>query len=82
MIRTQIQLTEQQAVRLREMSTRRGVSVAALIRQGVDVVIARSGERSLDDLYRRAAAPVGKFRSGRHDISTRHDAYLAEHFAE
>jgi gamma-glutamyl phosphate reductase len=59
---------------------RRGVSVATLIRQGVDIVISQGGESSVDELYRRAALPVGKFRSGRHDVSIHHDTYLAEEF--
>lgn len=82
MIRTQIQLTEKQSELLREMSARRGVSIATLVRQAVDGIIARSGESSREDLYRRAARPVGRFRSGRRDVSTRHDAYLAEDFSE
>jgi hypothetical protein len=36
MIRTQIQLTEEQARRLKAMAAERGTSVAELIRQGVD----------------------------------------------
>lgn len=35
-IRTQIQLTEQQAQPLQALAKRRGVSMAELIRQGVD----------------------------------------------
>jgi hypothetical protein len=82
MIRTQIQLTEKQAELLREMSARRGVSIATLVRQAVDGILARSGESSREDLYRRATRPVGRFRSGKRDVSARHDEYLAEDLAE
>lgn len=82
MLRTQIQLTEKQAARLKAIAARRGVSVAMLIRQGVDIVISQGGASSVDELYRRAALPVGRFHSGRNDISIQHDAYLAEEFPE
>lgn len=78
MIRTQIQLTEEQSRRLKAASARRGVSVAELIRKGVDAILAREHDRSPDELHERALRAAGKFRSGRHDISARHDDYLAE----
>jgi hypothetical protein len=78
MIRTQIQLTEEQSRRLKAASARRGVSVAELIRKGVDAILTRENDRSPDELYERALRAAGKFLSGRHDISARHDDYLAE----
>ena len=78
MVLTQIQLTEDQSRRLKAASVRRGVSVAELIRKAVDAVLARENDRSPDELYNRALKAAGKFRSGRRDISVRHDTYLAE----
>jgi thiamine monophosphate synthase len=78
MVRTQIQLTEDQTQRLKAVSRRRGVSIAELIRQGVDTIILREGERSPDELRERALKAAGRFHSGRHDVSLRHDEYLAE----
>ena len=78
MVRTQIQLTEDQSRRLKAASARRGVSVAELIRKAVDAVLTRENDRSPDELYDRALNAAGRFRSGRRDISVRHDNYLAE----
>lgn len=77
MIRTQVQLTEEQAKKLKRVAADRGVSVAHLIRDAVDRVLE---ENDLEAKWERAMAVVGKFRSGKHDISERHDEYLAEDF--
>lgn len=82
MIRTQIQLTEEQSARLKAAAARRGVSVAELIRQSVDALLSRSAERSLDDLYRRASQAAGRHRSGWRDVSVRHDEYLSGAYSE
>jgi hypothetical protein len=68
MLRTQIQITEKQASRLKALAARRGVSMAELVRQ--------------DEIYRRALQAAGRVRSGTRDGSIRHDAYLAEEYAE
>jgi len=81
MIRTQIQLSEEQTRKLRRAARREGVSVAEAIRRLVD--------RGLTDdaadrarLYERAAETVGRFRDrrGAKDVSEEHDAYLDEAF--
>ena len=82
MIRTQIQLTEEQSARLKAMAARRGISIAKLIRQSIDVLLSRSDERPPEDLYRRAARAAGKHRSGAHDVSVRHDEYLSEGYSK
>ncbi len=81
MVRTQIQLTEDQVARLKAVAARRGVSMAELIRQGVEAVLSQSGERSPEETYQRAAQAAGKLRSGQHDIARRHDDYLAEEYS-
>jgi hypothetical protein len=78
MIRTQIQLTEEQARGLKRVAGQRGISVSALVRQAIEKAVA------VDDgpaKRQRALAVVGRFRSGTKDISTEHDRYLAEDFA-
>ncbi len=83
MIRTQIQLTEQQSVRLREMARRSGVSVAEVIRQSVDRFLEQSAAPSAaasgfpGPATRLAALEiVGRFHGAPPDISLRHDDYL------
>ncbi len=77
MIRTQVQLTEAQARRLKETSERTGLSMAELIRRAVDRSL-ESGEPDRDELWRRALATVGAFNSGLGDLTENHDKYLEE----
>lgn len=82
MIRTQIQLTEQQARRLRSQAREQGISLAEIIRRCVDRGLAdEAPERA--DLYARAARAVGRFsdRHGARDLGRRHDRYLDEAFS-
>jgi predicted DNA-binding protein len=78
MVRTQIQLTDEQAERLKRIAAARGMSLAAVIREAVDAVV-QDGDA---DAARpeRALAVVGRFGSGRHDVSTEHDRELADAF--
>lgn len=78
MVRTQIQLSEQQARRLRARARELGVSLAELIRQFVDKGLTDTPDRAQP--YDRAARLVGRFRDrhGATDVSSRHDDYLDE----
>ncbi|MGI6632170.1 MAG: ribbon-helix-helix protein, CopG family [Bacillota bacterium] len=78
MVRTQVQLTEKQASALKMKAAAMGVSMAELIRQGVDLVLEFNGRESRPERIRRAIHVVGRFRSGQKDIATNHDKYLAE----
>ena len=80
MIRTQIQLTEDQAKALKKIAHKKHVSLAKLIRQGVDTLMQSSGEISNEERKKRAITAAGRFRSGRKDISSKHDKYLSEAF--
>jgi len=79
MIRTQIQLTEEQAQKLRELSAAGRESMAALIRKAVDQFLV-SGISDRSALYRQAGSVVGKYTSATNDISIHHDRYLDEAF--
>jgi len=79
MVRTQIQLSEEQKRKLKKIAAERGVSVAELIRRGVDMILEADGRPEQGEMLRRAA---GRFRSSKTDIATAHDRYLDRAFSQ
>jgi hypothetical protein len=79
--RTQIQLTRTQFTALTAAAARRGEPMAAVIRGIGDELAARGGASDENRTRARALAAVGRFRSGRRDVSRRHEANLAEAIA-
>lgn len=79
MIRTWIQLTEEQARQAKRIAAEQGVSMAAVIRQGLDLLL-RSAETAVSDEERaaRAISAAGGFRSGGGDGAVRHDRHLRD----
>lgn len=79
MLRTQIQLTEDQARRLRRLASREGVSMAEMVRQSIDRLL-NDEARHPAARYRRAAALIGAFpdRDGAKDLSRHHDEYIGQ----
>ncbi len=79
MIRTQVQLTEEQLRQLKRLAAERGVSLAEVVRQAIDRALEQDERATRWD---RALEAVRRshFRSGKSDISERHDEYLAEDF--
>lgn len=75
MVRTIVQLTEEQAARLERAARRRGVSKAAVVREALDVVLERGEE---DPVAERALRAAGCGASALRDLGERHDDYLAE----
>ncbi|RME21826.1 MAG: CopG family transcriptional regulator [Deltaproteobacteria bacterium] len=82
MIRTQIQLTDEQWRILKQIASERRLSLAELVRHGVDALLQQQGGLSREQRWERAAALVGRFSSGRNDLSSNHDELLAEDFAK
>lgn len=80
MVRTQIQLTEEQALRLRHLARAEGVSIAELVRRGVEAILATGEGPTEDERWSRVRRGFGRWRSGRSDVARRHDQYLAEAF--
>jgi len=78
MVRTQIQLTEDQFAALRERAVAEGRSMADLVRTGVDSILRGRADR--EERRRRALAVIGRYRSAPRDLSRRHDDYLAKAF--
>ena len=78
MVRTQIQLTEEQSKALKKMAAQRSLSMAELIRQGIDFYLRSCGTISQEERRQRAVKAAGQFHSGQTDLSEKHDQYLAE----
>ncbi len=77
MVRTQIQLTEEQARKVRRIAKEEGVSMTAIIRRWIDRGLAeRHPARA--ELWERALAEIGRFEdpSGATDVAANHDRYL------
>ncbi|MFW6180581.1 MAG: ribbon-helix-helix domain-containing protein [Spirochaetota bacterium] len=81
MVRTQIQLTEEQARQLKLLSAQRGVPLAELVRQGIDRLLKESSIADPRERKRKAREAVGRFRSGKSDVSLHHDRYLDEAYS-
>lgn len=82
MVRTQIQLTEEQVKALKKIALSRHLSIAELIRQAVDTVILTTIVVDVEERRKRAIDIVGRFSSGKRDISRKHDTYLVEAFSK
>lgn len=82
MVRTQIQLSEEQARILKELAGKYDTSMAELIRQAVDDWLRSTNVVDREERKRRALAAVGRFNSGVSDLSENHDRYLAEAFGK
>lgn len=78
-IRTQVQLTDTQMRRLRAAAAREGVSIAELVRRGIDLYLKPDDrQRQID----RALAAIGRFSDAAADVSERHDDYLDPAYRE
>jgi CRISPR/Cas system-associated protein Csm6 len=82
MIRTQIQLTEEQVSILKKIASERATSIAQLVRQAVDKLIRSGAYVDMEEQRVRAIAAAGRFHSGVSDLSESHDKYLVEAFEE
>jgi hypothetical protein len=78
MLRTQIQLTEEQQSALRNISAETGKSMAELVREGIDYVISTRIRLNREEQIERAIKLAGMFSSATKDGSTNHDRYFAD----
>lgn len=82
MVRTQVQLTEEQVSRLRRLAAKRKVSVAECVRRGVDKELRSELAPDIDTLWERSLEVVGKYNSGIKDLAENHDKYLVEAYTK
>ena len=79
-IRTQVQLTEEQARALKARARDEERSMADLVRESVSEYLARRPARDRRSLLGRARALTGRFHSGYTDVAENHDRHLDEAF--
>jgi hypothetical protein len=82
MIRTQIQLTEEQSRRLKQLAEQDNVSVAELVRRSVDRYLRQRQHMTPDERRERLLSVAGIGSSGLTDLGESHDRHLAEIYAE
>jgi hypothetical protein len=82
MVRTQVQLSKPQWQALKRLAAERGVSLAEMVRQGVDAVLNECGESEEREVRQRARLAAGALHGGPGDLARRHDDYLAEAYSE
>jgi Arc/MetJ-type ribon-helix-helix transcriptional regulator len=78
MVRTQVQLTEEQLEKLRRLAAQAGTSVSDVVRQAVDALVAAGPTQR--ERRQRALGAIGVAASGARDVSVEHDAHLAAAF--
>jgi Arc/MetJ-type ribon-helix-helix transcriptional regulator len=77
-IRTQIQLTDELAVQIRDLAAKEHVSMAELIRRALVRFLQIESKIGTEDRFARALSAAGKLRCGKRDLSDRHDDEFAE----
>ena len=78
MQRLQVQLTEEQADRLRKAAESEGASQAELVRRALEAYLRRPIRAREVTVRSRALELIGAFSSGLSDVAEDHDRYLAE----
>jgi Arc/MetJ-type ribon-helix-helix transcriptional regulator len=82
MIRTQIQLTEEQSRRIKSVARQENISMAQAIRDAIDDWLERRSELTEAERWERSLGVVGRYRSGLSDLAEDHDRYLAEAYED
>jgi hypothetical protein len=77
MIRTQIQITPEQARALKRLAAKEGKSISELIRLSLDDLLRSGSVKNWEDLRRKAGAAAGKL-NGPKNLAEKHDEYFAE----
>jgi 16S rRNA U516 pseudouridylate synthase RsuA-like enzyme len=75
MVRTQIQITEEQARSLKRLAAKEGKSVAELIRISVENLLRAGGTQDPKIARQKALAAAGKL-SGPENLAEEHDNYI------
>jgi hypothetical protein len=79
MERKQIQFTRRQITAIHREARRRNTSDAAIVREAIDAWLPGTPNKPVVDWISRARS-VGRFSSGRRDVSQEHDRELSDAF--
>lgn len=82
MVRTQVQLTDEESRKVKRSAAKHNVSVAEYIRRSLDKALRSEIIPDEEEIRRRAIAAVGCGHSGLKDVSKRIDDYLVEAYLE
>jgi len=80
MIRTQIQLTEKQSKSIKKIAYARKVSMAMVIREGMEAYLQYATPVSSEERQQRALSISGRFHSKHRNLAANHDQYLVEDY--
>lgn len=79
MVRTQIQLDDEQYRELKNISHNINESLSSIIRKSITLFI-QFQQNSKTGRYNKAISIIGKYKAETSDISENHDKYLGEDF--
>ena len=84
MVRTQVQLTDEQHARLKKWARERGISLAEAVRRFVADRLTADDQGNRDSLVRDALAVLGKYADAvpPSNVAKDHDAHLARSYRE
>ena len=82
MVRTQLQLTDELAAKLRRMAKKQRMSMAEVMRRVLETAPESEALPDREELKKRALAAAGSADFGAPDIARRHDEYWAEDLAD
>ncbi len=80
MVRTQIQLTEKQSDRLKNIATAQAISIAEIVRQAIDNYIKSNTAINTEERIKKVLELSEKYNDseGKSDVAKKHDDYLVE----
>ena len=82
MAHAEVELTEAQMARLRDLSRTRQVPVSDLVSAAVDNLLSTHDHPGKTERQMRLRSLSGCFHSGLNDLSKNHDAYLEDSFEQ
>ncbi|MCL4385579.1 MAG: hypothetical protein M1479_06125 [Actinobacteria bacterium] len=82
MKRTQIQITDKQYSYLKKISSEKNISLAEVVREAISSYSSSVAIIDYDSKIKDALSLIGKYKSGKKDISIKHDDYIEKELEE